>query len=234
MIWTRTRPSPPRSDIVHFAVGRALLCSGAGESLLHLPLDSLGARGLLPGSHHTQGNQRSPSITTQTHSQNWVGLPGYLALWHLTALLTPAHCSALLAHLGYDYHTPALPSRPPPLLPTKDRRQEASSRHTSSKSVYSCLVVGPKDAGKTTFCQRFLGRGHEATADIPPEELPRSTVNSVTVYGQPKYLVLLDTDINTAADCLTPLQVRLQSCHVLKPGRLSGSLGPSSYCPDWL
>ena len=82
-------------------------------------------------------------------------------------------------------------------------------------------MVGPKDAGKTTFCQRFLGRGHEATADIPTEELPRSTVNSVTVYGQPKYLVLLDTDINTAADCLTPLQVRLQSCHVLKPGRLA-------------
>ena len=132
----------------------------------------------------------------------------------------------MLAHLGYDYHTPALPSRPPPLLPTKDRRQEASSRHTSSKSVYSCLVVGPKDAGKTTFCQRFLGRGHEATADIPPEELPRSTVNSVTVYGQPKYLVLLDTDINTAADCLTPLQVRIQSCHVVKPGRLAGSLIP--------
>ena len=32
-------------------------------------------------------------------------------------------------------------------------------------------------------------------------------MNSVTVYGQPKYLVLLDTDITTAADGLTPLQV---------------------------
>ena len=99
---------------------------------------------------------------------------------------------------------------------------EASSKQTS-KTVYSCLVVGPRDAGKTTFCQvkyfdcellpqtdivqRFLGRGHEATAEIPSSELPRATVNSVTVYGQPKYLVLLDTDITTAADGLTPLQV---------------------------
>ena len=32
-------------------------------------------------------------------------------------------------------------------------------------------------------------------------------MNSVTVYGQPKYLVLIDTDITTAADGLTPLQV---------------------------
>ena len=134
-------------------------------------------------------------------------MPGYLALWHLKALLEPHHCSSLLAHLGYDYHAPALPARPPPLVATKDRKLEASSKQTS-KTVYSCLVVGPRDAGKTTFCQRFLGRGHEATAELPSSEVPRATVNSVTVYGQPKYLVLLDTDITTAADGLTPLQVR--------------------------
>ena len=63
--------------------------------------------------------------------------------------------------------------------------------------------------------QRFLGRGHEATAEIPSSELPQATVNSVTVYGQPKYLVLLDTDITTAADGLTPLQVSF-FCKVLE------------------
>ena len=59
--------------------------------------------------------------------------------------------------------------------------------------------------------QRFLGRGHEATAEIPSSELPKATVNSVTVYGQPKYLVLLDTDITTAADGLTSLQVAIHA-----------------------
>jgi len=141
-----------------------------------------------------------------TNNKNWIGLPGYLALWHLTALLDPAQCCSLLAHLGYNYHAPALPYSPPPLVATKDRRLETGASKQTSKTVYSCLVVGPKDAGKTTFCQRFLGRGHEATAEIPVDERPKSTVNSVTVYGQPKYLVMLDTDINTAADCLTPLQ----------------------------
>ena len=59
---------------------------------------------------------------TPTNHKNWVGLPGYLALWHLKTLLEPHHCSQLLAHLGYDYHAPALPARPPPLVATKDRK----------------------------------------------------------------------------------------------------------------
>ena len=59
---------------------------------------------------------------TPTNHKNWVGLPGYLALWHLKTLLEPHHCSSLLAHLGYDYHAPALPARPPPLVATKDRK----------------------------------------------------------------------------------------------------------------
>jgi len=144
---------------------------------------------------------------TVTTSKNWIGLPGYLALWHLTALLDPSHCCELLAHLGFAYHAPALQSAsPPPLLPTKDRLHEPPATRQTNRSVYSCLVVGPKDAGKTTFCQRLLGRSHQATKDIPVEERPISTVNSVTVYGQQKYLVLLDTDINTATDCLNPQQ----------------------------
>ena len=72
--------------------------------------------------------------------------------------------------------------------------------------------------------QRFLGRGHEATAEIPSSELPQATVNSVTVYGQPKYLVLLDTDITTAADGLTPLQVsffcKVLEAHLFFPDKL--------------
>ena len=140
-----------------------------------------------------------------TNHQNWIGLPGYLALWNLTALLDPAKCGELLAHLGFDYQAPYVPNRQPPLANTKDKKLDIAKRQTS-KSVYSCLVVGPRDAGKTTFCQRFLGRGHEATADIPAEEKPKSIVNNVVVYGQQKYLVLLDTDVLSASDCLNSTQ----------------------------
>jgi len=147
----------------------------------------------------------------QTNSKNWIGLPGYLAMWNLTALLDPVKCGELLAHLGFDYHAPYVPNRQPPLATTKDKKLDLAKRQTS-KSVYSCLVVGPRDAGKTTFCQRFLGRGLEDSADIPAEEKPKSIVNSVVVYGQQKYLVLLDTDVLSASDCLNSTQT---NCDVI-------------------
>jgi len=140
-----------------------------------------------------------------TNNRNWIGLPGFMALWHLTAFLDPDKCAALLAHLGFDYHCPATHGgKPVPLASTKDlTRQRELAKHQTSKQTYSCLVVGAKDAGKTTLCQRFLGRDHMTTAEIPSEEKPHSLVNSVVVYGQQKYLVLLDTDIQAATDCLT-------------------------------
>ena len=101
-----------------------------------------------------------------------VGLAGYLAWWHLTCLTQPDTCCQLLAHLGYDYCTPHLPHKQPPLASTKDKKSDLAKRQTN-KSVYSCLVVGPRDAGKTTFCQRFLGRSIEETANIAADEKPK-------------------------------------------------------------
>ena len=66
------------------------------------------------------------------------------------------------------------------------------SKNQSSKSVYSCLVIGPRDSGKTTFCQTFLGKDKPDLESIPVSDIPRATINSVTVYGQLKHLVLLD------------------------------------------
>ena len=66
------------------------------------------------------------------------------------------------------------------------------AKNQSSKSVYSCLVIGPHDTGKTTFCQSFLGKERPDVSEIPAKDLPRATINSVTVYGQLKHLALLD------------------------------------------
>jgi len=140
-----------------------------------------------------------------TTDLNWVGLPGFVALWHLSALTTPEKCCETLAYLGYDYLSPSVANKPPPLAITKDKKVDLAKRQTS-KSVYSCLVVGPRDAGKSTFCQRFLGRTDSELAEIPPADLPSSTVNSLTVYGQQKHLVLLDIDVTCAQDCLSQQQ----------------------------
>ena len=138
-------------------------------------------------------------------SKQWIGLQGYLAWWNMISLLEPDKCCQLLAHLGYDYFTPHLPHKQPPLMSTKERKSDLAKRQTS-KTTYSCLVVGPRDAGKTTFCQKFLGRSIEETATMPGEERPKSLVNSVIVYGQQKYLVMLDADVLTASDGLNSTQ----------------------------
>ncbi|XP_023323045.1 mitochondrial Rho GTPase-like [Eurytemora carolleeae] len=161
------------------------------------------------------------SITTE---RGWIGLPGYVALWHLTALTSPEKCCQLLAYLGYDYHSPSTPLTYPTFTKSlvsmsidyffsgmqhihvlKDKKSDVAKRQTS-KSVYSCLVVGPRDAGKTTFCQRFLGKKEDDVLSIPPSDLPSCTVNTVTVYGQQKHLVLIDTDVTCAQDSLSPQQ----------------------------
>jgi len=154
-----------------------------------------------------------PEVYNQVpvNSLNRIGLAGYLAWWNLTSLLDPEKCCQLLAHLGYDYYTPHLPHKAAPLAETKDRKADLAKRQTN-KTVYSCLVVGPRDAGKTTFCQRFLGKTIEETATIATDEKPKSLVNSVIVYGQQKYLVMMDADVLAASDGLNSTQT---NCDVI-------------------
>merc|ERR1719397_2223213 len=140
-----------------------------------------------------------------------IGLSSFLAWWHLLSLGQPEKCAELLAHLGYDYLSHHLPYKQQPLLPCKDKKSDLAKRQTS-KTVYSCLVVGPRDAGKTTFCQRFLGRSLEETLRIRSEDKPSSLVNSVLVYGQQKYLVMLDADVLAATDGLASTPRSFEYC----------------------
>eukprot|EP00088_Acartia_fossae_P034330 TRINITY_DN35243_c0_g1_i2.p1 TRINITY_DN35243_c0_g1~~TRINITY_DN35243_c0_g1_i2.p1 ORF type:complete len:508 (-),score=61.70 TRINITY_DN35243_c0_g1_i2:215-1657(-) len=141
-----------------------------------------------------------------TNSYGWIGRPGYIALWHLKALLNPEKCRQTLAYLGYDYLSPAVASKPSPLALTKDKPGDMAKQHQSSKSVYSCLVIGPRDAGKTTFCQTFLGRDRDSLESIPESDIPNAVINSVTVYGQLKHLVLIDKDLTSHQDELNSLE----------------------------
>ena len=60
--------------------------------------------------------------------------------------------------------------------------------------------------------QRFLGRSLDDVSSLPATELPSCTINVVTVYGQEKYLVLVDTDVMLVTDTLTAAQ---QNCDVI-------------------
>ena len=46
------------------------------------------------------------------------------------------------------------------LLSYRDKRVDLAKKQTA-RSVYRCHVIGPKDAGKTTFCQGLLGKVRE-------------------------------------------------------------------------
>lgn len=43
---------------------------------------------------------------------------------------------------------------------TREKRLDLQKKQTM-RSVYQCHVIGPRDAGKTTFCQGLLGRSLE-------------------------------------------------------------------------
>ena len=70
-----------------------------------------------------------------------------------------------------------------------------------------CHVIGPRDAGKSTFCQGFLGRSLQDIEGINAEDLPLHVVNNVQIYGQEKYLVLQDIDVKTLTDMLSPIEL---------------------------
>ena len=54
------------------------------------------------------------------------------------------------------------------------------------KLIFFSFFLGPRDAGKTTFCQGLLGRSLQDIESIKQEDLPRHIINSVQVYGQEK------------------------------------------------
>ena len=93
-------------------------------------------------------------------------------------------------------------------------------------------MIGPRDAGKTTFCQGILGKSRQDIAGVRQEDLPRHTINTISVYGQEKYLVLevgnfgfrqhnrreimiiypQDIDVHNVTDALMPAEVHCDVC----------------------
>ena len=43
---------------------------------------------------------------------------------------------------------------------TREKKIDLQKKQTM-RSVYQCHVIGPRDAGKTTFCQGLLGKSYE-------------------------------------------------------------------------
>ena len=86
------------------------------------------------------------------------------------------------------------------------------AKKQTNRNVYRCHVIGPRDAGKTTFCQGLLERSLQDIEGIKEEDLPRNVINTVQVYGQEKYLILQDIDVKSLTDMLSPIDLHCDVC----------------------
>ena len=142
--------------------------------------------------------------------KGWITADGYMALWTLTTLLDTQKTLEYLAYLGYTYYS-GEDNQLGALQITRDKRLDLAKKQTS-RNVFRCHVIGPKDAGKTTFCQGLIGRSRGDIASLRAEDIPRHTINTVAVYGQEKYLVLEDIDVRNVTDALMPSEVHCDVC----------------------
>lgn len=92
---------------------------------------------------------------------------------------------------------------------------DAGRKQVAARGVFRCHVIGPRDAGKTSFCQGILGRTRQDLVGLRREDIPRHTISTVQVYGQDKYLVLEDVDVRNATDALMPSEVQCDACCLL-------------------
>ncbi len=74
---------------------------------------------------------------------------------------------------------------------TRDKRIDLQKRQTS-RNVFSCHLVGPQGAGKTSFMKGFLGNNLQQKSSQKNKISPFSNyvVNNVQIYGQQKYLIV--------------------------------------------
>lgn len=76
---------------------------------------------------------------------------------------------------------------------TRDKRVDLQKRQTS-RNVFSCHVVGPQGAGKTSFMKGFLGKSLKVSslkANQATCQYSNFVVNNIQIYGQEKYLMVI-------------------------------------------
>ena len=162
--------------------------------------------------------------TVETNDYGYVTLSGFLSMWTLMTHVEPSLTLEHLAHLGYSVHAQE-PTQLTAVQVTRDKRKDLQLRQTN-RNVFSCHVIGPQGAGKSSFMRGFLGHDLEkqqvyAINSVGPNSQqpslntsalgaasssqlpPNFGVNSLMIYGQEKYLICREVDIFSLSDKLT-------------------------------
>ncbi|KAJ6412337.1 hypothetical protein OIU84_005405 [Salix udensis] len=119
---------------------------------------------------------------TERTTQGNLTLKGFLSEWALMTMLDPRGSLANLLYIGYG-------GNPASALHVTRRRSVDRKKQQTERNVFHCLVFGPKNAGKSTLLNSFIGRpfseSHEPTAG------ERYAVNVVDQPGGNKKTLIL-------------------------------------------
>ena len=167
--------------------------------------------------------------SVETNEVGWVTLSGFLSIWTLMTHVEPKLTLKYLALFGYNIHM-FEDNQLSAVQVTRDKRVDLDRRQTN-RNVFSCHLIGPQGAGKSSFMKGFLGfnlekqelvkeqsrdnnKGHNnhkkqdgassSSNNILTNGLnPNYSVNQILIYGQEKYLIIREVDIFSLADRLT-------------------------------
>ncbi|XP_077300765.1 mitochondrial Rho GTPase isoform X2 [Arctopsyche grandis] len=145
--------------------------------------------------------------TVPTNEKGNLNLQGWLCRWSLMALTELPRTLEYLAYLGFNVHENE--SQATAIQVTREKKLDLAKKQ-SSRNVYQCHVIGPRDSGKTTFCRSFIGVGTKKSkspaADTDSDAI-HCCINTVQVYAQEKYLILKDIGVSRVSDPLQPSEV---------------------------
>ncbi|CAI9107842.1 OLC1v1007313C3 [Oldenlandia corymbosa var. corymbosa] len=111
-----------------------------------------------------------------------LSLNGFLCEWALMTLLNPTQSSANLIYIGYNCYAASA-------LNVTRRRVVDRKKQKSERNVYQCLVLGPKNAGKSKLLNSFLGRPF--LESYSPSKMDNYVVNVVDRPGGPRKTLVL-------------------------------------------
>lgn len=136
--------------------------------------------------------------TVCTNAQNWITFQGYLAQWTLTTYMDLPKTLELLAYLGYSYDHDGTSGQRSAIHITRQKSIDIA-KNQPSRNVFLCHVIGPQGVGKTHLLQGLLGRNLQQVRSLGCDQLSAFAINTVTVYGTDKYLLMreIDADITT-------------------------------------
>ncbi|XP_004495731.1 mitochondrial Rho GTPase 1 [Cicer arietinum] len=111
-----------------------------------------------------------------------LSLDAFLSEWALMTLLNPAFSVENLIYIGY-------PSDPSSAIRVTRKRRSDRKKQQSERNVFQCFVFGPRQTGKSSLLNSFIGRPYSEAYN--PTDEDRYAVNVVEFSREnKKYLVL--------------------------------------------